>query len=85
VAIDGGVAIAGVSPSGPAQAAGLRQGDVIVRVNGERVADLEDFYRKLWRIAAGSDVELSVFRDGRLETLAVRTRDRYSIFRTPTP
>jgi uncharacterized integral membrane protein (TIGR00697 family) len=85
VAIDGGVAIAGVSPSGPAQAAGLRHGDVIVRVNGERVADLEDFYRKLWRLAAGSEVELGVFRDGQLETVAVRTRDRYTIFRTPAP
>jgi S1-C subfamily serine protease len=85
VAIEGGVAIAGVSPSGPAQAAGLRHGDVIVRVNGERVADLEDFYRKLWRLAAGSEVELGVFRDGQLETVAVRTRDRYTIFRTPAP
>jgi S1-C subfamily serine protease len=58
---------------------------VIVRVNGERIADLEDFYRKLWRLAAGSEVELGVFRDGQLETVAVRTRDRYTIFRTPAP
>ena len=85
VAIDGGVAIAGVTPQGPAQAAGLRHGDVVVRVNGERVADLEDFYRKLWRVAAGSPVELGIYRDGQLESIAVQTRDRYAIFRTPAP
>ena len=85
VAIDGGVAIAGVSPQGPAAWAGLRHGDVVVRVNGERVADLEDFYRKLWRVAAGSQVELGIYRDGQLESIAVQTRDRYTIFRTPAP
>ena len=41
VGIDGGIGIAGVSPAGPAEAAGLRVGDVIMRVNGERVADVE--------------------------------------------
>lgn len=87
VAVDGGVAIAGVSPSGPAQAAGLKHGDIVVRLNGERVADLEDFYRKLWRTAAGSPLELTVYRDGQLDTVTVRSRDRYTVFpvRTPGP
>jgi len=85
VAVDGGVGIAGVSPSGPAQAAGLKHGDVIVRLNGERVADLEDFYRKLWRSAVGRPLELSIYRDGQLETLTVRPQDRYAVFRTRQP
>jgi S1-C subfamily serine protease len=80
MAIEGGVAIAGVSPSGPAQTAGLKHGDVIVRLNGERVADLEDFYRKLWRTAVGSRLELTIYRDGRLETVPVRPADRHTVF-----
>jgi S1-C subfamily serine protease len=81
VAIDGGVAVAGVSPAGPAQAAGLKHGDVIVRLNGDRVVDLEDFYRKLWRTVIGSEVELTLYRDGELKTVTLRPRDRYTIFR----
>lgn len=87
VAIDGGVAIAGVSPAGPAYAAGLRHGDLVVRLNGDRVADLEDFYRKLWRTAIGGDVELTVHRSGQLETVRLQPRDRYGAFhfRHPPP
>ena len=64
IGIDGGIGIAGVSPAGPAQAAGLRQGDVILRVNGERVADVEAFYRRLWAQPVNQPLELGVWRDG---------------------
>ncbi len=50
-------------------------------MNGERVADLEDFYRKVWRTAAGSELQLTVYREGRLDTVTLRSKDRYSIFR----
>lgn len=82
---DGGVAIAGASPGGPAHAAGVRHGDVVVRVNGERIADLEDFYRKLWRTTLGSELELTLYRDGRLETVRLRPTDRYATFRFRSP
>jgi S1-C subfamily serine protease len=85
VAIDGGVGIAGVSPTGPAHAAGLRPGDVILRVNGERVADVEAFYRRLWAEPVGQPLELGVWRDGALETVTVRPRDRYATFEHRSP
>jgi S1-C subfamily serine protease len=85
MAIDGGVAIAGVSPAGPAHAAGLRHGDVVVRLNGDRVLDLEDFYRKLWRTKVGGELQLTVYRDSRLETVTLRSADRYSIFQFRMP
>jgi S1-C subfamily serine protease len=79
------VGIAGVSPTGPAHAAGLRAGDVVVRVNGERVADVEAFYRRIWAQPLGQPLELSVRRAGALETLTVRPRDRYSTFEHRSP
>jgi S1-C subfamily serine protease len=85
VAMEGGVLIAGVSPAGPAQAAGLREGDVIVRLNGDRVADLGDFYRRLWRVPVGEGVELTVHRAGRLETIVVRPDDRHRFFHHRSP
>jgi S1-C subfamily serine protease len=85
VAVEGGVGVASVSPAGPAHAGGLRAGDVIVRLDGDRVSDVEDLYRKLWRVALGRELMLSVYRDGRLETVTVRTRDRYGIFQFRAP
>ena len=81
----GGIGIAGVSPAGPAQAAGLRQGDVILRVNGERVADVEAFYRWLWAQPVNQPLELGVWRDGVLQTITVRPRDRAATFGPPNP
>src|SRR5439155_493333 len=43
----GGVVVAGVSPAGPARSAGFRQGDIIVRINGEQISTHEEFYRRL--------------------------------------
>jgi S1-C subfamily serine protease len=85
LAMDGGVLVAGVSPAGPAHAAGLKEGDVILRLNGDRVADLADFYTKLWRTPLGRDVELTVHRGGRLETFTVRPQDRHTIFQFRSP
>jgi S1-C subfamily serine protease len=85
VGVEGGVGIAGVSPSGPAHAAGLRPGDVVVGVNGERVADVETFYRRIWARPVTQWLELSVWREGALETVRVRPRDRYATFQHRSP
>ena len=85
VGLDGGVGIAGVSPSGPAHAAGLRAGDVVLRVNGERVADVETLYRRVWAQPVSQPLELAVWRDGAIVTLEVRPRDRYATFEHRSP
>jgi serine protease Do len=85
VGVDGGIGVAGVSPAGPAEAAGLQPGDVIVRVNGESVADVETFYRRLWAHPVNEPLQLAVMRDGALLTVSVRPRDRYATFGPPNP
>jgi S1-C subfamily serine protease len=85
IGIDRGVGVAGVSPTGPAHAAGLRAGDVIVRMNGEVVADIESFYRWLWAQPLDRPLELGVWRDGAVMTIAIRPRDRYATFGRQSP
>jgi len=78
----GGVVVSGVSPIGPARAAGFRPGDVIVRVNGAEVSSQADFYRRLWLGLVGQDVQLVVMRAARLEAITVRPVDRYRLLKT---
>ena len=49
---DGHVKVLRVTEDSPADEAGLRPGDVILSVNGEKVATLQQLYRIMW--SAGS-------------------------------
>src|SRR5262249_11099278 len=62
---NGEVAIGGVQPDSPAARAGLRRGDVIVKVEGQAVAGQADLYKKLWAAGEkGSEIALTLKRDG---------------------
>jgi S1-C subfamily serine protease len=78
-----GLVVAGASPSGPAVDAGFERGDVIVRLNAEKVEGQEDFYRKLWRTKVGQDISILVLRESKFQVIGVRTVDRHSLFRKP--
>lgn len=59
-----GVAVGGVSPGSPAEAAGLRPGDRITHWNGRPLADIDAWIDALARQAPGDVVILGVLRDG---------------------
>ncbi|MBI2302762.1 MAG: trypsin-like peptidase domain-containing protein [Armatimonadetes bacterium] len=62
--VDTGVLVASVADGTPAKQAGLQQGDVIVAVNGEAVDTSGDLQDKVSVIAPGTEIALSVYRDG---------------------
>lgn len=68
VAIDG-VRLAGVSDGSPAANAGLRQGDVIIRLGEKKIQNIEDLTDALGVHKAGDQVEITVLRDGQQVTL----------------
>ena len=59
-----GVRLSGVSPGSPAEAAGLREGDVVVVVNGAEVGSLRGYADALRALAPGDAVEIRYLRDG---------------------
>jgi serine protease Do len=64
-----GALVSGVEPGSPAARAGLHQGDVIVSVDGEKLADNNALRNRIAGTKPGSKVALEVLRDGRSQTL----------------
>ena len=60
-----GALIAEAQAKGPAATAGLRRGDTILAVNGEKVADAKDLSRKIAAFAPGTKTSLTIWRDGK--------------------
>jgi serine protease Do len=67
----GGVMIEEVEADSPAAKAGLRDGDVIVEFDGERIRSARHFARLVQETAEGHSVRVVVVRDGARQTLDV--------------
>jgi serine protease Do len=65
-----GVVVGRVSPESPASKSGLKETDVITEVDGQRVEGSAQFRRMIREIPAGRTVQLTVWRDGRAQTVA---------------
>ncbi len=70
-----GVVVTELAAGGGAEAAGLRPGDVIVRVGERETADLQSFYRAVSLLPAGREVTVTAVRKGELLRLPVRVGD----------
>ena len=81
---DGKVVVMSVSDGGLAALAGLQRGDIISDLRDGEIEGLADFYRKLWRGAAGSEVPLRIVRGGREKWLRVNSVDRRSVLKKPS-
>ncbi len=70
-----GVLVRSVEKGSVAEKAGLRAGDVIVRVNGEAVTDVSDFSHAL-RSHPGGNASVAVLRDKREQTISLPVMER---------
>ena len=74
------VIVAGVVPGAPAEQAGLQSGDVVVSLDGTRIADRGALYQKIWEHAPGDLLTFRVFRGSAVQEVEVRTTDAESFF-----
>ena len=76
--------VSGMTRGGPAEGAGVQLGDIVLEVAGERVSDLADMLRKVWRLGpAGVDVPLTLVRASALVQRNVRSADRTDFLKKP--
>jgi S1-C subfamily serine protease len=82
--IEDKIVVVGIAAKGPAARAELKTGDVILAVNGETVATLAEFYRKVWSLGqAGVEVPLTLYREGVTFDVRVNSSDRAKFLKTP--
>jgi len=71
-----GSLISSVIEGDPADKAGVKTGDVIVEVNGEKVEDSNGLLRKIAAIRPGESAELTIMRKGEDMTVSVKLGQR---------
>ena len=83
--VQGRLIVARVSPDGPADAAGVKTGDIILGVGSEAVGSQADFYQKVWAQGhAGDTIALRVLQGVDIKDLSVKSIDRVDYFRPKT-
>ncbi|ODT72134.1 MAG: hypothetical protein ABS75_04880 [Pelagibacterium sp. SCN 63-23] len=84
-----GAIVSQPTADGPAGAAGVKSGDIILKVDGEEISDALDLSRTIAGKAPDSTVELTIWRDGAEMTLPVKlvqlNDEAAATPETPTP
>jgi aminopeptidase N len=71
-----GVRLSGVNPGSPAERAGLREGDVLIAVNGRAVNTLREYADILRELAPGDAVEIEFARGDKTRTTRTNVVER---------
>lgn len=80
--VQGRLFVTRVSPGGPAEAAGIRSGDILLGVGSQTVKSQADFYRRLWSVGeAGSAITLKVLQGSDVREINVQSIDRVDYFK----
>lgn len=70
-----GAVVSDITANSPASHSGLKQGDIIVAVNGKPIEDANQLRLEIGELAPGSTANLSVLRDGQPQQVPVTLGD----------
>jgi S1-C subfamily serine protease len=80
--LQGRLFVTRVSPEGPADRAGIHNGDIVIGVGGAVVSSMEEFYRKVWAVGpAGTDIPLKVLQGPEIKEIRIHSIDRVEYFK----
>ncbi len=75
LAVPRGAIISSIDPNGPAAHSDLRPGDVVLAVNGKKIADVRALWRAAGVLPAGAVATLGIWRDGKARDVKVAVAD----------
>jgi len=67
-----GVTVLKVTPNSPAEAGGLKEGDLITEINGKKISGVSDIIRETEARSPGSEFKLQVTRNQKPLTLTIK-------------
>jgi serine protease Do len=76
-----GALVASLTAGGPASKAGLQTGDLVTRIDGHEVHEVQsnsDLTRQVALVSPGQEIHLSVLRDGRAQDVTIKAGERPS-------
>jgi hypothetical protein len=73
---DAGILVGSVEPGGPAAKAGLEVGDVVTKVDGDRIASIGELVRTVRHRKGGETITIEVFRNRSAKSLTVTVVER---------
>jgi Tol biopolymer transport system component len=71
-----GVKLSGVSPIGPAAKAGVKAGDIIIKLGGKDIANIYDYTYVMGDLKIGKETTITVQRDGKSVDLKITPGSR---------
>jgi S1-C subfamily serine protease len=81
---ESGVVVTSMARNGPAQKAGVEEGDRVIAVGGTQVTDLVGLWRAVWSCgSAGCRVRMTIGRESVLRDLVLNSVDRRSFLKAP--
>jgi S1-C subfamily serine protease len=69
-----GIIVTSVEPASPAREAGIQKGDIVLAFGRQKLNSIGEYQTASKGLAAGDTVEAKIWRDGRKETISVKTR-----------
>jgi S1-C subfamily serine protease len=70
--VEGGVIVQQVEPDTPAAEAGLQEGDIITKINGEQITSQNPLINLLFNFRVGDTIDLEVYRPSEETTLTLQ-------------
>jgi len=70
--VDKGVAIYSVENNSPADKAGIKKGDIIIELAGNKIESLADFRYELYKHSQNEEIDVTYYRDGKIKTVKLK-------------